>query len=111
MEEDYDEEFSLDTKIKLVDISQDQTSNISTSKKRISKNKDTEAILQAMQTQQAQPIVNWTPLIQAVATAVPAMVGVPVAPVNQQPTQTTAAPAKSKLYPYFFILLKLKQFI
>jgi hypothetical protein len=61
-------------------------------------------VLDTIKSQQQTPPLNWTPLIQAIATAIPAVVGVPVqiatpmaTPTPQTPT-TPAAPA-SKVVP------------
>jgi hypothetical protein len=59
-------------------------------------------ILEAMKTQPQAPTLIWTPLIQAVVTAIPAIVGVPITPVTSaQPTQTTAAPVSTSTDPTF----------
>lgn len=110
-EEDYNEAFCIDTRIKIVNLTDvnsskapktrssqtnvilqtmqqtmqqqaQQTNSIITAMQQ-----QTQAILTAIQSQSQQSPVNWTPLIQAVATAVPAMVGVPV-----QLATTTATP-------------------
>ncbi len=60
-------------------------------------------ILETIKSQQQPPTLNWTPLIQAVASAIPAVVGVPVqtptpTPTPAPQTQTTpAAPASKDL--------------
>ncbi len=115
-EEDYNEEFSLDTKIKLIDLGsisqRTPSSPTSATKKVYSKTTSSSQILQAMQTmqetqiaqtnaileaiktQQQSPTLNWTPLIQAVATAIPAVVGVPVSLATPNPV-TPASPTTS----------------
>jgi hypothetical protein len=114
MEDDYDDFFDLDTRIKIRDIGPLETTTSiptptptppTTTKKRATKNSDnlqamqvltdailksnqdqTNAILEAIKVQNtSQPSINWTPLVQAVATAIPAVLGVPV-----QPTPTPA---------------------
>ena len=114
MEDDYDDFFDLDTRIQIRDIGPLETTTSiptptptppTTTKKRATKNSDnlqamqvltdailksnqdqTNAILEAIKVQNtSQPSINWTPLVQAVATAIPAVLGVPV-----QPTPTPA---------------------
>src|SRR5688572_3309898 len=51
-------------------------------------------VLEAIKTQQQSPTLNWTPLIQAVATAIPAVVGVPVSLATPNPV-TPASPTTS----------------
>jgi len=60
----------------------------------------TNILLEAVKAQPIQTPFNWTPLIQAVATAIPAVVGVPVTPnTSAQPTQTVAVPASTSTDP------------
>jgi len=55
----------------------------------------TNAILETIKTQQG-PTINWTPLIQAVATAIPAVVGVPLQTPTPQ-TQTSVASLENQV--------------
>jgi hypothetical protein len=115
MEEEYNEDFNLDTRVKIRDLGPIEPTKAPAPAPRKTRvpatqtnvilqamqdnNKtmlqamqaQTDAMLQAFKTQQTQPTLNWTPLIQAVASAVPAMVGVPVS--IAQPVPTTAPPA------------------
>jgi hypothetical protein len=112
-EDEYNEDFCLETRVKIVNLfgvySSSTTQTSKTTKTRttqsamileaiqqsnVSMQAQTNAILQsnaqileAMRSQTQAPTINWTPLIQAVATAIPAVVGVSVQPVQTPATQ------------------------
>ena len=69
-------------------ISQGQTNILQTMQAQ------TNAILETIKVQSTSPSINWAPLIQAVATAIPAVVGVPVTPIS-----TATAPGEAQVPP------------
>jgi len=99
-EDEYNEEFCTDTRIKIVKLTDVESSKpllleLNLLKlllkffklcKQFKPNKhlkpNTNAILEAIKVQNQPSSINWTPLIQAVATAIPAMVGVPSGPAS-----------------------------
>lgn len=65
-----------------------------------SQNQSTNAILETIQSQSAQPPtpqLNWTPLIQAMAASIPAVVSVPVSLTPSDSTPLTPAAQANSL--------------
>lgn len=120
-EDDYNEEFCLETRVKIVNLTGvDSSSATKTTKTRTTQSalileaiqqsnatmqsqsnailQSNAQILEAMKSQSQASAINWAPLIQAVAIAIPAVVGVQVAPLQTPtPTPTPAAPVITTL--------------